>query len=107
MDPNQVNTNQNSTPSANPVAQPTVTTPAPSGSKLPWILALLALLLVLGAGGYYLYMNNTQDSSQSTYNQPATSQSAQLNSLESELNKLETESSDSGFTEVDKNLNNL
>ncbi len=99
---------QNSPTMSNPAQpqQPSVTPLPPTSNgigKLPLILMVVALLLILGAGGYYLYMNNLQN----TTSQPTANPVEDLGKMENELNTLQPESSDSGFENVDEDLNKL
>lgn len=86
-------------------ANVTATPPPASGmGKLPLILMAVALLLVIGAGGYYLFLTNTQSTDNK---QSVTDQTEELSNMEKELGTLDSEASDSGFTEIDQDLDSL
>ncbi|MBI2601295.1 hypothetical protein HYW42_05080 [Candidatus Daviesbacteria bacterium] len=115
MDPNQADTNQNQTTGVN--STPTqqnqnpntpISTQSGKSNKLPIILAILVLILVLGAGGYYLLASSLSSSKSQSYKRPATQQpESVLSTVQAELNSIEVEASDSGFSDIDQDLNSL
>ena len=114
---------QPTTPPAPTPQQPVLPTPQPAPVQQPpqakvgshkgimWLVGGL-IIGVLALGGIYLFLNSKQAANkQSTQTDntttPSAIPSAQSESLDQQLNSVNVEATDSGFTSVDSDLSNL
>lgn len=84
-------------------AMPPASSDNGSSSKMIWVVVGM-VVLILGVGGAYLYMNRAPSPRIQT-NPPETTQAQ--GTLEDELNGLNVESEGNDFSEVDKDLQSL
>ena len=76
----------------------------PGGSKMLLWIMVIAILVLLGAGGTYFYVNNM---SKTGTNLKTSTNQTNVNDLGNELNSIPSDSLDSEFSEVDQELQGL